>query len=160
MQWRHPKRPLTIIAAGGRRQPASRHQSCNRHPVDSRRAVTTIDGQTIQKANLFKLSAGPDQARLTVVSTCPATTPARRTVVVRRSPAVFTSAGVSRLRVTLRLDHDDTHMRVRPPGQTADAGALPRWTTGTALAPSRCARHANVARQRRRGTRIDARPTV
>jgi hypothetical protein len=80
----------------------------------------------------IRLLAGPDQARLTVVSTCPATAPARRTVVVRRSPAVFTSAGVSRLRVSLRLDHDGTHMRVRPPGQSADAGALPRWTTGTA----------------------------
>jgi UDP-glucose 4,6-dehydratase len=29
MQWRHPKRLLMSSAAGGRRQPASRHQSCN-----------------------------------------------------------------------------------------------------------------------------------
>jgi hypothetical protein len=82
--------------------------------------------------NLLDLLSSPDRARLTVEYTCPATTSVRRTVVVRRSPAVFTSAGVSRLRVSLRLDHDGTHMRVRPPGQSADAGALPRWTTGTA----------------------------
>jgi hypothetical protein len=47
--------------------------------------------------HFVQLLAGPDQARLTAVYTCPATTHVRRTVVVRRSPAVFTSAGVSRL---------------------------------------------------------------
>jgi hypothetical protein len=33
MQWRHPKRLLMSSAAGGRRQPASRHQSCNKQRV-------------------------------------------------------------------------------------------------------------------------------
>jgi hypothetical protein len=33
MQWRHPKRLLMSSAAGGRHQPASRHQSCNTYKV-------------------------------------------------------------------------------------------------------------------------------
>jgi hypothetical protein len=88
--------------------------------------------QTLRAMNLInKCSPALIRSGLQVVSTCPATTQVRRTVVVRRSPAVFTSAGASRLRVSLRLDQDGTHRRVRPPGQSADAGALPRWTTDT-----------------------------
>jgi hypothetical protein len=35
MQWCHPKRLLMSSAAGGRRQPASRHQSCNTSTIQT-----------------------------------------------------------------------------------------------------------------------------
>jgi hypothetical protein len=53
MQWCHPKRLLMSSAAGGRRQPASRHQSCN-----SDIKVVTRSQLRPQSQSLLTLTSG------------------------------------------------------------------------------------------------------
>jgi hypothetical protein len=80
----------------------------------------------------LSLLAGLGQTRRAVVRSCPAAAHGRRPDAVHRAAAVLASAGVSRPRASLRLGHIGTRWRVRPSGQSAGAGALPRRTVGAA----------------------------
>jgi hypothetical protein len=62
MQWRHPKRLLMSSAAGGRRQPASRHQSCNTPPLDVN-TPTIKDGHTNTLCEVRKALICPGVSR-------------------------------------------------------------------------------------------------
>jgi hypothetical protein len=57
MQWRHPKRLLVSSAASGRRQPASRYQSCKSwlvHPTNQR--STTVSARNLGSGTTFERS--------------------------------------------------------------------------------------------------------